>query len=231
MGNAGKYPTHSVEYLIAQLRELLKLCFDGLALNKTLIGPDQVSFHTQLEQGYRELHREILKYIDVALYTDWVMFYEEQEKAKAQAEEAKQKQIDSLAQTLASITPLQVPALSLTGIVDSGQQLNNSGNNNNNTLNNGSESNRSTGQYTSDSDDSNDENGSLSPRKRSASKKEKKEKKTRERSGSKVINNYLLVLFIFLQSNRKSKNTLDFGSETSRRKQSKSKQTDELFDV
>jgi len=55
LGNAALYPADQIEKLRQCFRELLKACEDATALNKTLIGPDQVQFHLELEIGVKNL--------------------------------------------------------------------------------------------------------------------------------------------------------------------------------
>jgi Dock homology region 2 len=51
-----------VERLQESLRLFLTYCSHALALNKQLIGLDQISFHTSLEQGFADLKSKMEKY-------------------------------------------------------------------------------------------------------------------------------------------------------------------------
>jgi hypothetical protein len=53
-----------VDRLCQALREFLKACEDALALNKTLIGPDQFNFQTELEQGFADLKSFMERYLN-----------------------------------------------------------------------------------------------------------------------------------------------------------------------
>lgn len=53
------YPPNQVERLKQALREFLKACQEGINVNKTLIGPDQIPFQKELEQAYLELKKLI----------------------------------------------------------------------------------------------------------------------------------------------------------------------------
>lgn len=51
-----------IERLQESLRQFLVFCGQALALNKELIGLDQINFHTSLEQGFADLKLKMEKY-------------------------------------------------------------------------------------------------------------------------------------------------------------------------
>ena len=87
LGNASNYPPKQVDNLKQRLKEFLKVrihifetshkrehgmithfiqyqCVeDALVVNNSLIGPDQVKFQTELENGFQTLKTELGKYL------------------------------------------------------------------------------------------------------------------------------------------------------------------------
>jgi len=63
LGNAKDYPTDKIDRLRQSLRELVKVCEEAVILDKTLIGPDQLTFHNELEQGMKEMKNFMSKFI------------------------------------------------------------------------------------------------------------------------------------------------------------------------
>jgi len=62
--DAKDYPSEQIDRLRSSLMEFVKACEDAVAVNKTLIGPDQLNFQTELEQGCNALSqfmREIIQ--------------------------------------------------------------------------------------------------------------------------------------------------------------------------
>jgi len=57
------YPPDKIDHLKLALREFLKACEDAILLNKTLIGPDQVQFHKELEAGYKTMKSFFQQYL------------------------------------------------------------------------------------------------------------------------------------------------------------------------
>jgi len=53
--NSKDWPPDETERLKQGLRDFLKACSEAVILNQRLIGPDQQSFHNELEQGFSEL--------------------------------------------------------------------------------------------------------------------------------------------------------------------------------
>lgn len=52
-----------MERLQQELRTFLLFCNQALALNKALIGTDQIGFHASLEQGFADLKNKMDKYL------------------------------------------------------------------------------------------------------------------------------------------------------------------------
>ncbi len=77
LGNASKYPKPWVEKLASAVKEFLRYCEDALALNKTLIGPEQAFFHSQLEHGYKQLTDKIKSFLHIASDSNWDNYKEE----------------------------------------------------------------------------------------------------------------------------------------------------------
>lgn len=61
--NASLFPVDQVDRLRQSLREFLKNCEDAVTLNKSIIGPDQVKFHTELEAGLKDLVGFVITYL------------------------------------------------------------------------------------------------------------------------------------------------------------------------
>ena len=57
--NAVNYPAKHVETLSKMCHEFINVCGFALKLNKTLIGPEQIDFQTECENGYARLKSEI----------------------------------------------------------------------------------------------------------------------------------------------------------------------------
>ena len=52
--------------LVDCIKRFVDLCGEGIKLNKTLIGADQVSFHEQMNKGYYELRDEVIIILQTA---------------------------------------------------------------------------------------------------------------------------------------------------------------------
>lgn len=63
LGNPNGWESDQLDELRQSLRELLKACEDAVALNKTLIGPDQVKFQAELENGLKSLKESMECYL------------------------------------------------------------------------------------------------------------------------------------------------------------------------
>jgi hypothetical protein len=78
LGNASNYPPKLVDSLKQRLKEflkvirttvtchsryLLKCVEDALVVNNSLIGPDQVKFQAELENGFKTLKTDLGKYL------------------------------------------------------------------------------------------------------------------------------------------------------------------------
>jgi len=61
--NSAEFPSDQVDKLKQTFKDFLKACEDALILNKTLIGPDQVEFHKELELGYKDLKQLVETYL------------------------------------------------------------------------------------------------------------------------------------------------------------------------
>jgi len=61
--NSSEFTSDQVEKLKQTFKDFLKACEDALAINKTLIGPDQVEFHKELELGYKDLKQLVETYL------------------------------------------------------------------------------------------------------------------------------------------------------------------------
>jgi hypothetical protein len=66
LGEPHLYDSEGIERLKSAMSLFVELCGKALILNKSLIDAVQLPFQEQLENGYRSLHEQVSKFVDLS---------------------------------------------------------------------------------------------------------------------------------------------------------------------